>query len=130
MDFRQKTQVAALCNLQEFEAGTILVQEGTVGDAMYLVASGTLEILMNGQFIAYKKPGDFFGEVGLIKGEKRTATVVAKDKVVLLSLQRSDLITAFKEDLELEKNFYRGMLDLVFERLILQGREIAQMKRL
>ncbi|NDG83783.1 MAG: hypothetical protein EBX52_01950 [Proteobacteria bacterium] len=130
MDFRQKNQMAALCNVEEFEAGTILIQEGTLGEAMYMVAQGTLEVLINGQFIAYKKPGEFFGEVWLIKEGRRTATVVTKEKVVALSLQRSDLTRVFQEDMELEKNFYRGMLELVFDRLVEQGREIAQMKRL
>ena len=130
MDFRQKTQVAALCNVEEFEAGTILIQEGTSGEAMYMVAHGTLEVLINGQFITYKKPGEFFGEVWLIKEGRRTATVVAREKIRVLSLKRSDLMRVFRGDIELEKNFYRGMLELVFDRLVEQGREIAQMKRL
>jgi serine/threonine protein phosphatase PrpC len=128
MDFTQRSHIAALCQVEEFEPQTILVQEETDGDCMYLVAKGTLEILMRGQFIAYKKPGEFLGEVSLIRMGKRTATAVAKEKVTLLTLQRSDLMEAFKRDVELERNFYRGMLEMVLDRMTEQGREIARMK--
>jgi serine/threonine protein phosphatase PrpC/CRP-like cAMP-binding protein len=128
MDFTQKSHIAALCQVEDFEPQTILVQEDTDGDCMYLVVKGTLEIQMRGQFIAYKKQGEFLGEVSLIRMGKRTATAIAKDKVTLLTLQRSDLREAFKRDIELERNFYRGMLEMVLDRMIEQGREIARMR--
>jgi protein phosphatase len=127
-DYAQKSHVAALCEVVEYKAGSVLVQEGTDGECMYIVANGTLEILIKGQFITYKKPGEFFGEVSLIQMGKRTATAVAKEDVILLSLKRPDLLEAFKKDLELERNFYKGMLEMVLDRLIVQGREIAKMK--
>ncbi len=128
MNYTEQSHVAALCQIEEFEPGTILVQEGTEGECMYLIAKGTLEINVKGQFIVYKKAGEFLGEVSLIQQGKRTATAIAKDRVTLLSLQRSDLREAFKKDVELEKNFYRGMLEMVLDRLVEQGREIAKMK--
>jgi len=128
MSYAEQSHIAALCQIEEFDAGTILVQEGTEGESMYLVAKGTLEVSVKGQFLVYKKPGEFLGEVSLIQQGKRTATAVAKDRVTLLSLQRSDLREAFKKDVELEKNFYRGMLEMVLDRLVEQGREIAKMK--
>lgn len=130
MDFVQKSHIAALCQAEEFEPGTILVQEGTEGECLYLIANGTLEIQINGQFIAYKKPGEFVGEVSLVRHGKRTATAIAKDRVTLLTLQRSDLTESFQKDLELERNFYKGMLEMVLDRLVEQGREIAKMKSL
>jgi len=128
MNYSEQSHVAALCQIEEFDAGTIIVQEGTEGECMYLVAKGTLEVIVKGQFIVYKKSGEFLGEVSLIQQGKRTATAVAKDRVTLLSLQRSDLREAFKKDIELEKNFYKGMLEMVLDRLVEQGREIARMK--
>jgi serine/threonine protein phosphatase PrpC/CRP-like cAMP-binding protein len=128
MSYSEQSHVAALCQIEEFDAGTILVQEGTEGECMYLIAKGTLEVNVKGQFLLYKKAGEFLGEVSLIQQGKRTATAIAKDKVTLLTLQRSDLREAFKKDVELEKNFYRGMLEMVLDRLVEQGREIAKMK--
>jgi serine/threonine protein phosphatase PrpC len=127
-DYAQKSHMAALCQIEEYKAGSVIVQEGTEGETLYIVARGTLEILIKGQFIAYKKPGEFIGEVTLIQQGKRTATAVAKEDVVLLSLKRQDLYDSFKNDIEFERNFYKGILDLVLDRLILQGREIAKMK--
>jgi CRP-like cAMP-binding protein len=128
LDYTQKSHMAALCQIEEYKSGSVIVQEGTEGETLYIVAKGTLEILIKGQFIAYKKPGEFIGEVTLIQQGKRTATAVAKEDVVLLSLKRQDLYESFKNDVEFERNFYKGILDLVLDRLIVQGREIAKMK--
>lgn len=127
-DYAQQSHVAAICQIEEYKAGSVVVQEGTEGETLYIVAKGTLEILIKGQFIAYKKPGEFIGEVTLIQQGKRTATAVAKEDVVLLSLKRQDLYDSFKNDVEFERNFYKGLLDMVLDRLIIQGREIAKMK--
>jgi hypothetical protein len=129
-DYSQKSHVAALCQVEEYKAGSVVVQEGTEGESLYIVAHGTLEILVKGQFITYKKAGEFFGEVTLLQQGKRTGTAIAKDDVILLSLKRTDLNEAFKKDLELERNFYKAMLEMVLDRLIIQGREIAKMKSL
>ena len=129
-DYSQKSHVAALCQVEEYKAGSVVVQEGTEGESLYIVAHGTLEILVKGQFITYKKPGEFFGEVTLLQQGKRTGTAIAKEDVILLSLKRTDLNEAFKKDLELERNFYKAMLEMVLDRLIIQGREIAKMKSL
>jgi serine/threonine protein phosphatase PrpC len=128
MDQNQKTHLSGLFQAEEFESDTILAQEGTVGECLYLIAKGTLEISIGGQFIAYKKPGEFFGEISLLQLSKRTATVVARGPVTLLTLQRGDLTEAFLKDVSLEKSFYKGMLEIVLDHYVEQGREIAKMK--
>ena len=95
---------------------------------MYIVASGMLEVLLKGQNLTFKGPGEFIGEVALLQKGKRTASVVAKEDSTLLSLHRSDLDEVFKKDPELERHFYRAMLEMVMARMIEQGREIAQLR--
>jgi serine/threonine protein phosphatase PrpC len=129
-DYIQKSHIAAICDIEEFKKGSIVVQEGTEGDSMYIVAKGTLEILLSGSHLTYKQPGEFIGEVGLVQQHsKRTATVVAKEDTVLLSLKRSDLFQAFQKDPEMEKHFYRAMLEMVMERMLEQGQQIAQLRK-
>ncbi len=131
LDYIQQSHVAAICNIEVFKAGSVIVQEETEGECMYIIAKGTLEILLKGQHIAYMNAGHFMGEVGLIqKHSKRTATAIAKEDTVLLSLKGSDLQEAFKKDLGMERHFYRAMLESVMARMIEQGREIAHLKKL
>jgi CRP-like cAMP-binding protein len=127
-DFIQRSHIAAICEVATFQAGSVIIQEGTDGDTLYLVAKGTLEVLMKSQHVAYKKPGDFLGEVALIQQVKRTATLVAKEDSVLLSLKRQDLMAVFKKDPVMEKSFYKGMLEMILEQMVKQGQEIAQMR--
>jgi serine/threonine protein phosphatase PrpC len=127
-DYIQKSHVAAVCEVEEFKAGSVIFQEGNDGECMYVVASGLLEIMLKGKNLTFKGPGEFIGEVALLQNGKRTASVIAKKDSVLLSLNRSDLNDVFKKDPDLERYFYRGMLEMVMERMIEQGREIAQLR--
>ncbi len=127
-DYIQKSHVAAICEVQTFKAGSVIVQEGTEGECLYIVAKGNLEIFVKGQSLTHKVPGEFIGEVALLQKGKRTASAVAREDTVLLSLSRSDLDEAFKKDPNLECHFYKAMLEMVVGRMIEQGREIAQMK--
>ena len=95
---------------------------------MYIVAKGTLEILLKGQNLTFKRAGEFIGEVALLQKSKRTASVVAKEDTILLSLSREDLDDVFKKDPDIERFFYKAMLEMVLNRMIEQGREIAQMR--
>ena len=127
-DYVQRSHIAAICEVEQFKAGSVIVQEGTEGECMYIVAKGTLEILLKGQNLTFKKPGEFIGEVALLQKGKRTASVVAKEDTILLSLSRSDLDDVFKKDPDIERFFYKAMLEMILNRMIEQGREIAQMR--
>lgn len=127
-DYIQKSHVAAICEIEEFKAGSVIFQEGTDGECMYVVASGRIEVLLGGQNLTFKGPGEFIGEVALVKFGKRTATIVAKEDSVLLSLNRADLDEVFGKDPGIERHFYKAMLEMVMERMIEQGSEIARLR--
>ena len=130
-DYIQRSHIAAICEVEEFKPGSIIIQEGTDGECMYIIAKGTLEITLKGQHLTYRRAGEYFGEVGLVQQHsKRTATAIAKDDVVLLSLKKADLFEVFKKDKEIERHFYHAMLEMTMERMLAQGEEIAQLKGL
>ena len=70
--------------------GDTVVRQGDPGDALCIVVEGRVEVLRDGQAVAQLTAGDYFGELSLIDGEPRSATVVALDDVVLLTLKSSD----------------------------------------
>jgi CRP-like cAMP-binding protein len=67
--------------LRSFEPGQSIVERGDLGDSMYIVLRGVAQVDVGGRFHELK-PGEFFGEMALVAGRKRTATVKAGDERV------------------------------------------------
>jgi CRP/FNR family cyclic AMP-dependent transcriptional regulator len=61
----------------EISAGEVLFREGDVGEAMYILIAGEAEITISGVFFEKCVPGTFMGELAVIDGTPRYATVTA-----------------------------------------------------
>ncbi|MEM1279543.1 MAG: cyclic nucleotide-binding domain-containing protein [Cyanobacteria bacterium P01_D01_bin.6] len=72
------------------EPGTTLCQEGTPGDAMFIILSGEADIYKGPQLMAQLGAGEMFGEMALLTGEERSASVVASTLMRLYELDKSD----------------------------------------
>jgi CRP-like cAMP-binding protein len=75
-------------------AGTEIIRQGDVSDRFSIIVSGTVEVTQNGTHLRIEGPGEFFGEVGLLRNVPRTATVTALEDVEMLSLNRDDFLGA------------------------------------
>lgn len=67
-------------------AGTVLAKEGEAGVGFFLILSGKAEVSIGGRRRTTLGPGEFFGEVALLDGGPRTATVTAVTDVELLGI--------------------------------------------
>ena len=76
-----------------FAAGETIVTEGEPGDAMYAIAQGSVAVLRQTKRVAQMHEGDFFGEMALLSGAPRLATVVAESDVVVLEFPRASMDT-------------------------------------
>ena len=87
--------VAIMLVRRSEKAGTVIVTEGAPGDSMFIVSTGEVEATRDQDGEAVKlatlRDGDFFGEIAVLSGEPRTATVTANKNTELLELSRSDL---------------------------------------
>jgi len=83
-------RIADSAKERRFEAGAAIVSAGEPGHGFYLILDGRLEVRKGGRTIATLGPGDYFGELALIRETPRTATVVAKDPTTCLALARWD----------------------------------------
>ena len=66
------------------DKGHELAREGEFAHEFFVIEEGTADVLQDGERIAEIGPGDFFGEIGLIETERRTATVVATQPMELI----------------------------------------------
>lgn len=118
LDFAQKSHIAALCDIHEVKSGTTVIREGDDGDSMYITAKGELMFQFHEKKLGQSMPGDFFGEIALIRNSKRTASAIAKTDAVLLSLNRNTLNEVFKKDPLIETRIYKSMLETVMDRFV------------
>lgn len=87
--------------VQRFGAGEAIVREGDDGDSLFIIRQGTVEVLVgapDGKQVHIRdlSPPAFFGEMALMTGERRTATIRAKSDVELLELNREAFGELFK----------------------------------
>jgi CRP-like cAMP-binding protein/cytochrome P450 len=72
-----------------FRQGEIIIQQGDTATAFYIVERGIVSVSKDGKVVARLAPGQYFGEVGLLHGVPRTATVTAQSSTVqVLELTR------------------------------------------
>lgn len=83
--------VAQYADEVDVPAGTKLAQEGRFAYEFFAIQDGTAEVSREGVTIAELGPGDFFGEIGLLGGERRVATVTATAPMRLVVLTGAQL---------------------------------------
>jgi CRP-like cAMP-binding protein len=82
----QRRAIAAATRMRTYGEGEVIVREGEPGQSMYVVASGKVAVVLEPEkrTVATIERGGYFGEMSLLTGEVRSATVVAQgDSVVL-----------------------------------------------
>jgi CRP-like cAMP-binding protein len=89
------------------EANQLIIREGDKGDELFLIMSGSVQVLLQQAErrldLAPLSRGAFFGEVGFLTGRPRTATVVAKTPVELVVLSRAGMDSLLKKHPRLRK---------------------------
>ncbi|MBE0607006.1 MAG: mechanosensitive ion channel [Deltaproteobacteria bacterium] len=74
--------------LRVYGKGETVVRQGEEGDSLFINLCGNLEVSVDGQTVGSLSRGDFFGEMSLLTGEKRRATVAALDEVQLVEISK------------------------------------------
>ncbi len=86
MDRRQAEQIGRLLKERRFAQGETVIREGSGGAAVYLITHGQAAVSHDGTTITTLGPGDHFGEIALIDGGPRSATVTATTDLVCYGL--------------------------------------------
>jgi len=74
--------------------GDVLIREGEVGDRFYLIDEGSIDVTIAMRPVRRLGPGEYFGEIALVRDVPRTATVTAGSDVRLYSLRRAEFLAA------------------------------------
>jgi CRP/FNR family cyclic AMP-dependent transcriptional regulator len=110
---RELGEIAAIADELDLREGTELTREGKAGREFFAIVEGTADVLMGGKWINSVHQGDFLGEIALITGRPRTATVKATSPVRVLVITARD----FRRLLENAPEIQRKVLLSMAERL-------------
>ena len=84
-------ELAALARPVSLPAGVVLFERGDPGDALYVIRHGRLEVVVDGEVVREAGRGEVLGELALLTGEPRNATVRARRDAELYAVRRADL---------------------------------------
>jgi CRP-like cAMP-binding protein len=100
-----------------YEPGQVIIKQGDAPDRFYIVIAGQAEVWhegLSGQRgeIDIRKPGEYFGEVGLLQDRPRSATVRAPEDspVEVLAMDRQDFLELMDESKATEMNVAQEMI--------------------
>jgi CRP-like cAMP-binding protein len=77
LDRRELDEIAATMRERQVAAGDVVLEQGAGGAGFFVVAEGEAEVTVDGTPVRTIGPGDYFGEIALLTGSDRTATVTA-----------------------------------------------------
>jgi cGMP-dependent protein kinase len=85
---------------QEFQDGEIIVEQNNPGDSFFIIKSGKVEIIKDSQVIRAITKHDYFGERSLLFENFRSASVIARKRVVCWILHKSDFLPLLNENIK------------------------------
>ena len=88
--------------IQQFKKGELICKEDSLGNEMYIIVSGKVIVFKSAEDqqidLAQLASRNFFGEIALLTGEQRTATVQAIEDTEVMVLTKEDLLKKMQQD--------------------------------
>jgi CRP/FNR family cyclic AMP-dependent transcriptional regulator len=100
---KQLRAVARIAEIREVPAGTVLTRTGEPGDEFFLILDGRVEVDVSSRKRVKQGPGEVFGEMSLLDGRPRSATVSAETAARLLVIRRTDFALLLKKVPDLQR---------------------------
>ncbi|MGH2590039.1 MAG: cyclic nucleotide-binding domain-containing protein [Actinomycetota bacterium] len=96
---RHLKRISELTEEQRYMEGASVVREGEQGDTFYVILEGEAKVVApSGRVVNRIFPGQYFGEISLLDGGPRTATVVAETPLKMLALERSAFLKIVEQE--------------------------------
>ncbi len=93
----------------EVPANRVIARQGEVGTGFFVVASGSVRVVRDGETLATLGPGQFFGELSVLDGRPRNAQVIAAEPTVCLALASWDFEAVINEQPSVALAVLRGL---------------------
>jgi CRP-like cAMP-binding protein len=90
-------------------AGRPIARQGEIGTGFYLILSGSVRVVRDGEVLARLGPGEFFGELSVLDGQPRIAQVLADEPTACLAIASWDFERLLLDEPQLTLAILRGV---------------------
>ena len=132
LDEKKILEILALCKIRKYEAGEEIIAQGVFDHWMFLMIQGRVAVVKDRIKIGeLRRLGDVFGEMAIIDGSPRNATVKAETPTLCLAVDTS-VLDRFKEDEQavFHAVFYRVLAEKLADRLRSMNDELVRYREL
>lgn len=93
------------------KAGHVLMREGEIGHELLIIVEGTADVTIGDRVVRTLGPGDFVGEISVLAGGPRTATVTATSDLVVEALTGPEFTMLLAVDCDLTRRILKGLAE-------------------
>jgi len=108
---KELRQIASIADEIDFKEGKVLIYEGRPGREFFVLVEGKADVTRRGERIDTFGPGGFFGEVALVSGAPRNATITTTSPVVVLVVTERDFRQLLDEVPEIQRKVLVALAD-------------------
>ncbi len=129
LSYSELVKVLNIARIEKKQKGSIIIREGDMGDCMYIIVHGSVDILKDSVYLTTLKRGRHFGEMSLVDNDVRSATVRASSDCDLLTIERSDFYTMLREEPHLSVKILVSFVNILSMRLRDTTRAFSESRR-
>jgi CRP/FNR family transcriptional regulator, cyclic AMP receptor protein len=106
-------EISRLVRVVDLPAGRRITTEGEPGREFYVIASGSVRVERQGQYLRTLNAGDFLGEIALIDGGPRTATATTESDCQLLVIAQSEFGVLLERFPEIQSTVLQALAERI-----------------
>lgn len=103
------SDVADMMELRKYQPGEVIVQQGDIGEEFFVIGKGLVDVEVDGDLVNTLSEGGFFGEVSLVQGQPRNATVRAKTESACFVLSKDEFEKVMKSSNTFEEELRKAI---------------------
>jgi CRP/FNR family transcriptional regulator, cyclic AMP receptor protein len=102
-------RIRDLAEPADYMAGASLVKQGEAGEAFFVILEGAAKVVVGKRTINRLMPGDYFGEISLLDGGERSASVVSETPLKVLIIERAKFLRLLQDEGAIAVALLEGM---------------------
>ena len=126
LDLGEAERLVHICQSKVYEPDAQIFKAGEPSESMLVLITGKLKaVSSDGKDLAEISPGNSIGEMGVFTNHRRSATIVAVEKSLALSMEKKLLDALLRDDLGMRASILQNVVDLLADRLAGANKQIA-----
>lgn len=112
---KELAEIAAIADELDLKEGAMLTREGRRGREFFVIVDGEANVLKDGEWLNSVRRGEFLGEISLVTGQPRTASVQAASPMVVLVITHQNFSGLLKHSPDIQRKVMLSMAERLEE---------------